>query len=799
MTTTHYINFDLLLEQEGERFVARVLEAPAGQARTSFTMPFMPLELENLVLKIGASRRGRRRLDTAPTRAAKELGGRIFEAIFAGEVGACLRSSMNLANGQGARLRIRLRLDAQRLAEFPWEYLYSSALNRFLALSSETSLVRYLELPLPMRPAVLSAPLRVLVVIASPTDYPQLAGEDEWQHLSRALQPLGSDQVQVERLERPTLAGLQEALRRGSYHVLHFVGHGAFDEQVHDGVLLFEDERRQGARVSSERLAIVLHNHPSLRLVVLNCCEGGRTSASERFSGPAQSLIQQGIPAIIAMQFEISDEGAVAFARVFYESLADGCPVDAALGEARTAMFAQRDDIDFGAPVLYMRSPDGILFHIERSGPRKRPGAFQRMAPGIRRWSRSSGVRVCLVVCAIGILVALGCAMYFKMLYADGRGVPPGPVHAARLRLACDKGNPVACALLGDAFKLGFGVAKDKAGAERLYDQACTGRNFAACVKQADQLLAGDGVPINREKASELYGRACDGGFKAGCAALNTTGKAGGPAPETLANGNAKNPAKRGRADRLTGQKGTGPLVPSAAAGRGGQSGAAGGRLPEPPASAAGAGSPGVAASPPRNGVPILTRFEPAKVTRGRHTITVYGGNFDASTKATFKGIEIEVRSVQFVSSQQLRLDIDVTGSAFEQCIKLTNQFGAIEYPIGYPGNLLVEGDDPTLKGVVLREGGQREIFVECPNLDATKEIEEELKGGEDYVSASLEVLPSPLQPPDGWRLEMVGAPVYHGVLRGRKVSVKVRLRNETGVCALGGAQFQVNLMVKKR
>jgi hypothetical protein len=62
-----------------------------------------------------------------------------------------------------------LRLtSAPELANLPWEYLYNSALNRFPALSIETPVVRYLELPERIRPLAITPPLRVLAIISSP-------------------------------------------------------------------------------------------------------------------------------------------------------------------------------------------------------------------------------------------------------------------------------------------------------------------------------------------------------------------------------------------------------------------------------------------------------------------------------------------------------------------------------------------------------------------------------------------------------------------------------------------------------
>ena len=129
-------------------------------------------------------------------------------------------------------------------------------------------------------------------------------------------------------------------------------------------MLLLEDEQGAGAPVSGHYLGTLLHDEKSLRLAVLNACEGARTSTSDPYAGTAQQLVRQGIPAVIAMQFEVSERTAATLSREFYRSLADNYPVDAALAEARKAIYTQGQDIEWGIPVLYMRSPDGHLFDV---------------------------------------------------------------------------------------------------------------------------------------------------------------------------------------------------------------------------------------------------------------------------------------------------------------------------------------------------------------------------------------------------------------------------------------------------
>jgi hypothetical protein len=352
-----YLNFDLLIDRSAGGYRARVLDSPAGQAVVDFTLPFL--------------QEGRRGLEGLDVEAATDFGTRLFEAVFDDQVGSCLRRSLDEAERGGAGLRIRLRLtETPELAHLPWEYLYDPALNRFLVLSAETPLVRYLDLPERVQPLAVAPPLRVLVMISSPSDLMPLEVEREWATLGEALGDLEDrGLVALERLEDASLPALQQQLRRGEYHVFHFIGHGTFDEGTQEGSLILEDDRGRGRPVSGQELGTLLHDHRPLRLAFLNACEGARASPTDPFAGAAQSLVQRGVPAVVAMQFEISDQAAVALVREFYTALAEGFPVDTDLAEARKAVFALGDNVDWATPVLYLRSPDGRVFDVERWVP----------------------------------------------------------------------------------------------------------------------------------------------------------------------------------------------------------------------------------------------------------------------------------------------------------------------------------------------------------------------------------------------------------------------------------------------
>jgi hypothetical protein len=348
---------------EGETF--RVFASgPSGEAMGEFVMPFAPLELENFILRMGRTRSTMRRAESPEMQLITEFGGKLFDALFQSRVRDLYRDSVSLARGEETRLRISLAMNAvPELMHLPWEYLYDDP--AFLSISTWTPVVRYLELPRARRPLKINLPLRILAMVSSPTNAPALDVDRERENLERALHGLAEvGAVEFTWLEDANLRALQRALRREPYHVFHYIGHGAYDPEIADGVLLLEDDQALGRRVTGTELGTMLADHTSLRLAVLNACEGARVSSDDPFAGVATSLVQREIPAVVAMQFEITDRAAIIFAGEFYSALADGYAVDTALAEARKAIYADHNDVEWGTPVLFMRVPDGRVFDL---------------------------------------------------------------------------------------------------------------------------------------------------------------------------------------------------------------------------------------------------------------------------------------------------------------------------------------------------------------------------------------------------------------------------------------------------
>jgi CHAT domain len=346
---------------------------PTGETTGQFRLPLSKLELENISLRLSRGRNVVRRVDSPELELVRGLGGSLFEALFSGRVRDLYRDSIAVARQEGRGLRVTLALTgAPELMHVPWEYLYDDP--GFLSISTWTPVVRYLDLPRGRRPLRVTGPLQILAAVSGPSDVVELDTGREQATLEQALAELtAKGALEIHWLQSATLQELQRELRKRDHHIFHFIGHGGYDSALDDGVLLFEDETGRSRRVSGAQLGTMLADETTLRLAVLNSCEGARTSSDDPFAGTAASLVHREIPAVVAMQFEITDRAAIVFGGEFYAALADGYPVDSALAEARKAIFADQNDVEWGTPVLFMRVADGRIFDVAADPASEKP------------------------------------------------------------------------------------------------------------------------------------------------------------------------------------------------------------------------------------------------------------------------------------------------------------------------------------------------------------------------------------------------------------------------------------------
>ena len=367
MERLDYDDFEVVLEGHADGMTAQVATSPVGPSgRVPFVLPGVDDQsLRILVLTLRATR-STRALDNEVTSDVRRYGEALFTALFHDESLTTLRSSLQVSSSKGHGLRIRIRYaDMPALANVPWELLYDKQRRRFLCQYPKYPVVRFIDVPEDVRPLSIRGAVRMLVVISSPTELVDLDVEEEWRRLSAAVQPLiDSGQLIMDRLLVATLDAVRQAVTATDYHVFHFIGHGGFDAHTGDGTLAFTDKYGRYRPETGHDLGVILATSP-IRLAVLNSCEGARVSDLDPYAGTAASLVDLGIPAVVAMQFEISDEAAIAFSAAMYTALMSGHTIDLEVTLARQAILTTSRS-EWATPVLYLRAPEGVLFDFGR-------------------------------------------------------------------------------------------------------------------------------------------------------------------------------------------------------------------------------------------------------------------------------------------------------------------------------------------------------------------------------------------------------------------------------------------------
>jgi hypothetical protein len=322
---------------------------------------------------------------------ARADGQRLFDALFANNPD--LREGWGVAKGKSNRRRLRLRIDAVELNALPWELLCDKI--DLLAADADTPFSRYLAVSREWGTAIDERPIRILAVISNPIDlkdrYPDVEPADVKAE-TQALQTAIGSAAQFDFLTAPiTLERLESELRK-SYHILHFIGHGAFSENKKQAALLMQDADGKVRLVRDVDFAGMLNRlQAPPHLVVLAACQSAQQSTSAAFTGLGPQLVQIGLPAVIAMQENVTVVTARQFAATFYGRLLEHGTVDLAMNEARGTLITN-GRFDAAVPVLFMRLPDGRLWDVTTL--QKKSSARSATVADDDSKSRSGGVNI---------------------------------------------------------------------------------------------------------------------------------------------------------------------------------------------------------------------------------------------------------------------------------------------------------------------------------------------------------------------------------------------------------------------
>jgi hypothetical protein len=358
-----------------DRFTVEVVRSPAGVASADVELPVGALlarrsELQAALLGWPLSG-GRPPLSGGGGPAAArpadpflEVGRTLFTALLGtGEVAARYRASAALATDRELGLRIVLRIGSAELGGLPWEAMHDEATGAYVCRRHQ--LVRHVPVPVAVRPLMVRPPLRILGVVSAPPRLVALDVGAERDLLTTALAPLVSAGLaELAWASSATWEELHRLLMAEPWHVLHYIGHGDFHADVDEGVLVLTEASGQPDLIEASRFTDLLHQaRPMPRLVFLNCCSGGAAGSRSLFAGTATALARAGVPAVAAMQFEITDQAAAAFAHGFYTAIASGRGVDDAVSAGRISILGtRRGTMEWVTPVLYSQDPQAQLF-----------------------------------------------------------------------------------------------------------------------------------------------------------------------------------------------------------------------------------------------------------------------------------------------------------------------------------------------------------------------------------------------------------------------------------------------------
>jgi TIR domain/CHAT domain len=292
---------------------------------------------------------------------ASEAGSRLFNTVFSGEVGAWFREHRQQARQSGSLLRLCFRLSGDAgLTQWPFESMCDTTNAERLTLSAEVSIVRDDVDAHDARPLEFATPLRVLLVIAEPSDVAPFGGSQIGAALDASLANLPD--VQVTRLSVATERALVETLRASPWHVIHFVGQGNSRVAARYGTLnLLGSDGRMRA-INAQNFAKLCVKHPSVGLVLLQSVV--QRPAAQDFEIVTQELRNTGLPSVVWLPHLGAVEASAAFVRELYGSLAVGERLDLAVAKARRLLAgssSQLAQLDTG----YWRMP--ILFASEKS------------------------------------------------------------------------------------------------------------------------------------------------------------------------------------------------------------------------------------------------------------------------------------------------------------------------------------------------------------------------------------------------------------------------------------------------
>jgi tetratricopeptide (TPR) repeat protein len=306
--------------------------------------------------------------------ALESWGRQAFTALFDSGVA---RDWMTEAKRSGA-FQLQISADDPTVLAWPWEALNDPEAG---VLAHRVRVERRVNRDLPEPPTLsnLLSKQRINILLVTARPYPQ---DVHYRSISRPLVDLIKKAVlpaDVHLLRPPTFDQLREHLAAHPhfYHVLHFDGHGRYQEgesssaelfRGSEGRLVFESQDGEPDPITATDLSALLREH-AVPIVVLNACQSGMldATADDPFASVAAALLRSGIRSVVAMAYSLYVRAAQEFLPPFYRELFRSGSVPEAVRRGRNELRAhpRRSNVaadvrlhDWVVPVVYQQGDE---------------------------------------------------------------------------------------------------------------------------------------------------------------------------------------------------------------------------------------------------------------------------------------------------------------------------------------------------------------------------------------------------------------------------------------------------------
>jgi hypothetical protein len=303
-----------------------------------------------------------------PVERLRTLGQILLRILFPGELAELFDALLDdLDADRARRLSVVVLLDDAEdsdLFELPWEQTYASASrdrgDRYLARDSGFTFARGLRHVIEAAPS----PHRVAMadVLLVPGIRPN--GSDDWSESGHDVESAVADLfatltasgARVTTLSSPTQSTLADAVARGGYGIVHYIGVGRLDAG--------EEELALARRfVTARDFAACLEPAPRL-VVVQNCARDLGPSPDlvpPRLARTAATILRRGADAAVVTQAPTRFAESAEFNRRMYATLLIGGALQVAVQRARKDLYMKWPNLAAWAETaLFVRSPHDI-------------------------------------------------------------------------------------------------------------------------------------------------------------------------------------------------------------------------------------------------------------------------------------------------------------------------------------------------------------------------------------------------------------------------------------------------------